>query len=276
MSTQQRKAACECGNETFYFVKDLNLDKVWKAGNKYARLCTACGARYFLSEAMWERADDHYVILRGDDAPVPLFSCPACGESVTGTPDQCPFCEAEFDWSHYSDPGDRDSAPDDDDDDDDDDDGSGDNRDRESGREREHEREADDSGGDTDGDHETESGPEIGPDSEAEIEAEVEAEAEGDGGGETPVVPERLRACDHPDDLRAIRYNDMKTLASMAGLPAQGSKDEVVARLATLREAQLPPEHDHHEAWVAAATSAESDENEDEDDDHSDSDSSVR
>lgn len=64
----------------------------------------------------------------------------------------------------------------------------------------------------------------------------------------------------------------MKTLASMAGLPAQGSKDEVVARLATLREAQLPPEHDHHEAWVAAATSAESGDGED--DDHSDS--SVR
>lgn len=98
MSTQRGQKTCDCGSEDFIFVKDLNLAKVWKAGNKYARICVECGNRYFLGKAMWEGARDQYVILDGEDQPVPIFDCPVCEETVTGWPETCPYCDAEYHW----------------------------------------------------------------------------------------------------------------------------------------------------------------------------------
>lgn len=94
----KHKKVCDCGNAEFYFAKDLNLDKVWKAGNKFCRICTECGTRFFLSKAMYEAATDQYVILDGEDEPVPIFSCPSCDEQVTGQPDACPYCDTEYEW----------------------------------------------------------------------------------------------------------------------------------------------------------------------------------
>jgi hypothetical protein len=99
MSTQRQQKTCDCGNDEFIFVKDLNLAKVWKAGNKYARICVDCGNRYFLGKAMWEAARDQFVILDGEDDPKPLFDCPVCGEDVTGWPDQCPYCDTDYEWN---------------------------------------------------------------------------------------------------------------------------------------------------------------------------------
>lgn len=103
MSSQQsesdrHKSTCDCGNDEFLFCKDLNLDKVWKAGNQYCRVCTDCGNRFFLSESMYDAIDDKFVILDGEDEPIPIFDCPACEETVTGTPPQCPYCDVEYDW----------------------------------------------------------------------------------------------------------------------------------------------------------------------------------
>lgn len=94
----QTDAACDCGNDTFYFTKDQNLDKAWKVGNKYARICTDCGHRYFLAKSMWQDVSDQYVILDGEDEPIPIFDCPACAETVTGQPDECPYCDVEYRW----------------------------------------------------------------------------------------------------------------------------------------------------------------------------------
>lgn len=98
MSTKRGQKTCDCGNGEFIFVKDLNLAKVWKSGNKFARICTDCGNRYFLGKAMWENATDQYVILDGEDEPVPIFDCPACEETVTGWPDSCPYCDVPYEW----------------------------------------------------------------------------------------------------------------------------------------------------------------------------------
>lgn len=98
MSTQRGEKTCDCGGDEFIFVKDMNLAKVWKAGNKYARVCVDCGNRYFLGKAMWENARDQYVILEGEDDPNPIFDCPACEETVTGWPDACPYCDTEYEW----------------------------------------------------------------------------------------------------------------------------------------------------------------------------------
>lgn len=94
----RHKKLCDCGNDEFYFCKDLNLDKAWKAGNKWCRICTDCGNRYFLSQAMYQAATDQYVILNGEDDPQPVFECPACSEQVTGQPGACPYCDVEYDW----------------------------------------------------------------------------------------------------------------------------------------------------------------------------------
>lgn len=99
MSSKRGKKTCDCGSGEFIFVKDLNLAKVWKSGNKFARICTACGNRYFLGKAMWENATDQYVILDGEDEPVPIFDCPACEETVTGWPDSCPYCDVPYEWN---------------------------------------------------------------------------------------------------------------------------------------------------------------------------------
>lgn len=228
MSQKQRKAACECGNDVFYFVKDLNLDKVWKAGNKYTRICTDCGSRYFLSQAMWEASDDTYVILKGDDTPLPLFSCPACEESVTGTPENCPYCDAEFDWSHYTEPGavetvdpDEDARP-------------------EPSSEVEPE--------DGDGQQRAE------PSAEIEVEpADEDDDGDEDDGGKP--VPAPLREIEHPDQITEMHYNDMKSLASKSGIKARGKKADLAARIASVRLTGLDEDHTHYEAWVAASDS---------------------
>lgn len=92
--------ACDCGNKEFLYVKDLNLDKVWKSGNKFCRVCTACGSRYFLAKSIYQRAEDQYVILDGENTPIPIFACPnkTCEETVTGLPDACPFCDVPYVW----------------------------------------------------------------------------------------------------------------------------------------------------------------------------------
>jgi hypothetical protein len=99
MSTQRQTETCGCGGTEFIFVKDLNLAKVWKAGNKFARICVDCGNRYFLGKSMWEAARDQFVILDGETDPKPLFECPVCGEQVTGWPDKCPYCDAGYEWA---------------------------------------------------------------------------------------------------------------------------------------------------------------------------------
>lgn len=107
---QKHKKVCDdCGNGEFYFAKDLNLDKVWKAGNQFCRICTECGNRYFLSKAMYRAASDQYVILDGEDDPIPIFDCPNCDEQVTGQPDSCPYCDVEYEWPDSDDSGDEDS-----------------------------------------------------------------------------------------------------------------------------------------------------------------------
>lgn len=107
---QQHSKVCDCGNDSFLLTKDLNLDKVWKAGNKYCRICTDCGNRYFLSKAMYEAASETFVILDGAEKPIPLRECPNCEEEVTGDPDDCPYCDITF--AEY----DPDDAEDDEDD----------------------------------------------------------------------------------------------------------------------------------------------------------------
>lgn len=94
----QYQQECDCGNEEFYFCEDLNLDKAWKAGNKWCRICTDCGNRYFLSKTMYRAATDQYVILEGEDDPVPVFDCPRCEKRVTGQPSECPYCDVEYHW----------------------------------------------------------------------------------------------------------------------------------------------------------------------------------
>lgn len=98
MTTITDDNPCDCGNTEFFFVKDLNLDKAWKAGNMYSRKCVDCGARYFLAKSLWRDVSDQYVILDGEDEPVPIFSCPRCEERVTGQPSECPYCDAEYTW----------------------------------------------------------------------------------------------------------------------------------------------------------------------------------
>lgn len=113
-NAQKHRKVCDCGNDEFYFTKDLNLDKAWKAGNKFARICTECGNRYFLSKAMYQAASDQFVILDGEDDPIPIFDCPKCGEQVTGQPDSCPYCDVEYQWpdEQSDDQSDDDSATD--------------------------------------------------------------------------------------------------------------------------------------------------------------------
>lgn len=101
-SERSHAKRCDCGNGEFYFCKDLNLDKAWKAGNMFCRICTECGNRYFLSQAMYQAASDQYVILDGEDEPIPVFECPACDEQVTGQPDTCPYCDVEYQWGEDS------------------------------------------------------------------------------------------------------------------------------------------------------------------------------
>lgn len=117
--TTTTKQACDCGCNEFHFTKDLNLDFAWKAGNKYCRICTDCGARYFLAKSMYEAVEDQYVIVAGEDDPVPSFDCPACDEPVTGTPNKCPFCDQEYVWGEPDDEAEDDQEavePDDEDD----------------------------------------------------------------------------------------------------------------------------------------------------------------
>lgn len=98
MTTTLNTQTCDCGGTEFYFAKDLNLEPVWKRGNKYCRICADCGNRYFLAKSMYERVSDQYVILQGESEPIPLFECPACETEVSGTPEQCPYCDVEYDW----------------------------------------------------------------------------------------------------------------------------------------------------------------------------------
>lgn len=92
--------ACDCGNESFLFTKDQNLDKAWKTGNKYVRICDDCGSRYFLAKSMYRQSDEQYVIPSGESSPIPIFDCPDddCQKRVTGKPDECPYCGAEYIW----------------------------------------------------------------------------------------------------------------------------------------------------------------------------------
>lgn len=99
MSNSQHQTECSCGNEHFVFVKDLNMAAVWKTGNKFCRICSECGNRFFLSKSIYHSARDQYVILKGEDTPTPIYDCPACDESVTGYPESCPYCDTEYGWS---------------------------------------------------------------------------------------------------------------------------------------------------------------------------------
>jgi len=98
MPTKLNQQSCDCGCNEFYFCKDLNLEPVWKAGNKFCRVCADCGSRYFLAKSMYQQVSDRYIIPRGEDEPVPIFDCPRCEETVTGLPNSCPYCDAEYEW----------------------------------------------------------------------------------------------------------------------------------------------------------------------------------
>ena len=104
---------CDDGGEIVP-VLDKNIEERDKPGNKYRRLCVQCDRfNRMASGEEWENHPGALVIPVGepreasaaveaslflDDEPENEFQCPNCGTHLTGYPDECPDCPAEFQW----------------------------------------------------------------------------------------------------------------------------------------------------------------------------------
>lgn len=92
--------ACGTPESEMLVVYDKNLDKPWRGGNPYSRICPSCGARTFSSKSYWKSQAVPYVIPVGEEEPQPLFRCPYddCDETFLGKQDECPGCGRELIW----------------------------------------------------------------------------------------------------------------------------------------------------------------------------------
>lgn len=92
--------ACNVPENDMLVAYDRNMDKPWKGGNPYSRVCPECGNRTFAPKSLFETQDQQYVIKRGENEVQPLYYCPYedCGEPFAGMPDECPACEREIIW----------------------------------------------------------------------------------------------------------------------------------------------------------------------------------
>lgn len=100
------KKGCTCADPELVPVMDLKMRLPYVSGNAYSRFCLCCGRRYFCKKSFWEKANQKFVIPRGEDEPIPVeeyeeenfFECPECGKPQFGTPSECKECAVPYDW----------------------------------------------------------------------------------------------------------------------------------------------------------------------------------
>lgn len=92
--------SCGTPESEILVVYDRNMDKPWKGGNPYSRICPNCGSRTFSPKSQWLEQETRYVIKRGENEPKPYYLCPYedCDEQFVGEVDECPGCERPIEW----------------------------------------------------------------------------------------------------------------------------------------------------------------------------------
>lgn len=93
--------SCGTPESEILVVYDRNMDKPWKGGNPYSRICPNCGSRTFAPKTQWLEQDVRYVIKRDESQPKPYYFCPYedCDGQFVGEVDECPECERPIEWA---------------------------------------------------------------------------------------------------------------------------------------------------------------------------------
>ena len=93
------KRCRHCGEDAVVPIKDKQFESIHRRGNPYRQTCLSCEKHICMcSREFWEGHPDRFVMDSEIADATPVFDCPECGELVEGYPDECPLCEAEYEW----------------------------------------------------------------------------------------------------------------------------------------------------------------------------------